>query len=64
MAKQGQASERKRTTILRQFARQLAESADTGGRKLCLERSDVARKMGYFLRFVRSVCFKRRLLRM
>jgi len=41
-------------TILRQFARELAESANASGRKFSLEKSDAVRKMGYFLRFVRT----------
>jgi hypothetical protein len=54
----------KRTTKLRQFARKLAESADASERKIGFEKSDAARKMGYFLRFVRSLAFEQRLLRM
>ena len=58
------ASARKRTTILRQFARKLAENANASERKFGLEKRGAARKMGYFLRFVRTVVFERRLLRM
>jgi hypothetical protein len=57
-------SDWKRTTILRQFARKLAESADASGRKIGYEKLDASRRMGYRLRFVRSLAFERRLLRM
>jgi hypothetical protein len=52
------------TTILRQSLRKLAENANASGRKIGPEKFDAARKMGYFLRFVRMVRFERRLLRM
>ena len=54
---------RQRTTILRRFARKLAENANASGQNFRLEKPDVARKMGYFLRFVRTLGFERRLLR-
>jgi hypothetical protein len=57
-------SERRRTTILRQFARKLAESANASGRKSGSDKADGARELGYFLRFVRTTGFERRLLRM
>jgi hypothetical protein len=59
-------SERARqlTTILRQFARKLAESADASERKIGLKNADAAKKIAYFLRFVRILGFERRLLRM
>jgi len=57
-------SARQHTTILRQFARTLAEIANASERKVWLEKPDATRKMGYFLRFVRTVGFERRLLRM
>ena len=54
----------KRTTILRQFARKLAESANASERKIGLKEADAARKIGYFLRFVRTLGFEERLFRM
>lgn len=52
------------TTILRQSARKLAESANASGRNFGREKPEAATKMGYFLRFVRTRAFARRLLRM
>jgi len=54
----------KRTTILRQFARKLAENANASGRKIGLEKDDAAANIGYFLRVLRTPRFKQRLLRM
>ena len=54
----------KLTTILRQSARKLAKSANASERKIALEKTEVVRKMDYFLRFVRTRDFERRLLRM
>jgi hypothetical protein len=60
----GSEPDAKLTAILRQFARKPAESANASRRKIVLEKPDVAKKMGYFLRFVRTVGLERRLLRM
>jgi hypothetical protein len=50
--------------MLRQSARKLAESENASGRKSGLENGIAIKKLGYFLRFVRTIRFERRLLRM
>lgn len=58
------ASPWQRTTNLRRFARKLAENANASGRKIGARNTAALSKMGYFLHFVRTLGFGRRLLRM
>jgi hypothetical protein len=54
----------KRTTILRQSARKLAESANASGRKIDAKIPSLYNEVDYFLLFARVFGFELRLLRM